>query len=1129
MHRLFNTFILCLLATMFGSVAFSQAPQASATFHLGSQVNPTEIKPGTADALPWIRKGVLPVGSILRSVIPNATLEALIQSDHRANDICYFFDPSPENPDWNPGSLQIGGYWPAGQVHLGFHTGWGSVGATVNETRYDTEWASLGNVDLATHQVFIGNLYNLAASWSGTMTIRYDGAGNDIVSFDLSGQNAVFSGGNNIALTVPYGAPLTNLTPYFQICDGATCTVNGFPVVSGVTPVDFTHPVVYTVTAPDGVSTQAYTVTINTEPASEACDLEAIKINLPGSRVTVMPSGSVVVNVPAGTTNAQLTALSPSLTLSAGATCAVPNPPLSLTAPTQYHVTAQDGVTTKDYTATVVQDAEDFTLFALLTDTSGLTSADYHYLSLVSVSKHQNNGIPAILTLSSPGDFDSDIYLQDYLRRYRPSAIKTVNFSAAVPEFSSSSITAASPLALSVSMATEQWASTNRVVLVSDEISAANYPNVLQASALAAALDAPMLYYNPADAALVENAIAQLGATSVIYVNAAGTKPAVATHLLRNPAAVVNYLASKNIRVDYFAVTNPRDTALISGSKLSLTAPFIAARRNGIVVPIESYVPDTTELFHYTGYSLISAELNDLYQSIGRYPEYLALVGNATSIPLSYNGPNEDTGLFNSAPTDFDYSNVDADVFADIAIGRIMAYNIFDATLLTSRISTYEQLLDGVWENNHAEVGGSWDFPEQGLLAANYGFQRMNFVGNLSPEQRVEAAIISHTDHSTQHVVGGAFSVDSKNILAPCTIFSAGCATAAIDFETLVDGYCSDNVCIPPTDRGEGLLAVNRLFKLGAISYAGATRSDPGSGRMMISGAENALLEGQPLGQCYKAGMDALTLPWDTGSRRNWIMLGDPGLRIHLPAAPAVSPAHHVVNAIDPLTDHLVVQVPDSLFVQQVNLSWCQHWGLTFPTTYWGTKPGLYGMDVDRYYMVRFTPDRPVLSVEALDTFPVFNAWVHGEISLGWIAPPTIDYRQDGKDLLVWTVRANVMDWGNPLGGTVPLAELANATFRINYSTVSGTNEGDEAPNSILLYPNPASQYVDVLFPGQNGNTRPMPEELFVYNAYGACVLHQKNPILISAGHLRINTAQLSSGIYFLKIGNITRKFMVVR
>jgi hypothetical protein len=1122
-------------------VAYSQTPQAAVTFNLGPVANPTALAPGMTGLVPWIAKESLSSGSILRSLGVNASLWAYAPigaGPVLASNIMAYIDSLPED-NGAGGILQVGSYWPEGGIPdnqtfanyngAGWSNGHNGPGTTVTDTKTENTWSNIGPIDLSKCQLSVGN-YQYTANYSGTMTVVYDGPGNDMVRFGIPGKPAIFRGGNTIDLILPFGTALTSLAPDFTICNGATCTVNGAPVVSGVTPIDFSNPVIYTVTAQDGISIKKYNVSI-TAPASTACNMDAFRINLPGSRVTLMPSGSVVVNVPAGTTNAQLAALMPNLTLSPGATCVSPNIPLSLTEPVHYLVTAQDGVTAKDYTATVIPNAEEFSLFALLTDTSGLTSADYDYLSLAPVSKHQNKGVPSVLMVSSPNDFSTDIYLQDYLRRYRPTEIKTINFSATIPNFSSSEVNAPSPLALSASLAISHWTTSSRIVLVSDELSTQNYPNVLQASALAAALDAPMLYYNPADALLVENAIAQLGATAVIYVNAAGTKPAIATQLLTTPASVVKYLKSQNIKVDYFAVTNPRDLTLRSGSKLSLTAPFIAARRTGIVVPVESYTPDTTEQFHYTGYPFISIELNELYQSIGRHPEYLALVGNATSIPLSYTQPNEQTGLYWSSPADLDYSNIDTDLFPDIAIGRIMAYNIFDATLLTSRISTYERLFDGVWENTTTDVGGQWNSAYQNVLAANYGFEATDLIGKTeSPTQRVEAAIISHNDHSSQHVLGGAFDVGSQNLIAPAAIFSGGCATAAIDFETLVDGYCVDTTCYPPSDRDQGLLVVNRLFKLGAVAFFGSIRVDTGSGKMKISNAVNSLLDGQPLGHCYMAGIDVFTYAWPSEERRNWILLGDPGLRIHVPSAPVISPTNYVVNAVDPVTDHLVVNVPSTLFTPLVDHTWCEHWQLNFPGTNWGEKPGLYGMDVERFYMVRFTPDRPVLSVEALDTFPTVNSWVWGNTRLGWVAPPAIDYRQDGKDQLVWVVRANIMDWANPAGGTVPLAEMTNATFRINYAEeLLGVSGGDNNPDGVLIYPNPASQYLDILFREPNGKAKQMQEEVLVYDAYGTCVLHQKNPAIIADGQLRISTAQLTAGIYFLKIGGVTKKFVVGR
>lgn len=1015
---------------------------ASVTYYLGTHAIYTTIQPGP-NTLPWIKKGTLPAGSILRAVIANATMEMKIQEDHEARFICFYIDPTPDDHyPVNTGCLEVGGYFRYGEVNVPINTGGWNIGDTANETHVAADWPSLGDMDLAARQVSIGNAFNLAAGWSGTMTVEYDGPGNDIVGFGLPGYPGVIAsapGGNTIAVTLPYGTALTNLAPTFTMCNGATCKkkVDNTPIVSGVTPINFTAPVVYTVTAQNGISTKDYTVTI-TAPPSTACDIKTFNANLAGSRATVLPtgpnSGTVVVNVPAGTTNPQLAALVPTLTLPPGATCVIPTPPLSLTAPVHYLVTAQDGVTTKDYTATVMTNAEDFRLFVVKTAATGLAAADYDYLSLVPVSRHANKGVPAVFAIANESDFTTNIYLQDYLRRYRPAAINTINFSATIPNFTSATINASGPLELSVAMATSHWTSSAKVVLVSDAVDTTNYPNVLQASALAAALDAPMIYYNANSAkqTLVQNAITQLGATEVIYVNASGTKPAMANFVLTNPATIINYLAGKGITVDYFATTNPTDLNLVTCAKLSLTAPFVAARRTGIVVPVTSWACNPNEAFHYTGYPAIKAELQQLYTAIGRYPSYLALVGSAHSIPLGYRVPNEDVGLYYGSPADLDYADVDADPFPDIAIGRIMAYDIFDATLLTSRISTYEQLFDGVWEKTMADVGGQWNSAFQNALGANYGFGSTDLISRLQPTQPVEAAIIGHNDHSSQHVLGGAFDVNSVNVLAPAAIFSEGCATAAIDLDVA------------------NLLVVNQLFKLGAVSFVGATRLDTGAGKLKQSAMVNALLAGETLGRGYMAGIDTMTWNGANDQRWNWIFLGDPGLRIHVPSAPVVAPASHTVTPESSDTATLTVNIPATLFTPEVDPTWCAHWGLTYPE-YWGEKAGLYGMDVDRFYLIRQTITKPVVSVEELDVWPTVNIWVQGNGKLGMIGQPTIDYQPDGTQQLVWAIRANIMDWPNSQS-PVPLAAMTSDSFRITYDLVPDiTSFNANLPGSDVL------------------------------------------------------------------------------
>lgn len=827
-----------------------------------------------------------------------------------------------------------------------------------------------------------------------------------------------------IEWTVPFETVLTNLAPVFTLSSG-TCTQK-----SGCIPSpNFTAgSKTYTVTA-NGV-TNVYAVTVTKAPPSTACDMNSFNVNFAGSRTSIFAmsdtTGKVVVNVPVGTTEGQLAALAPTLKLSREATCTLPSPALKFDVPVHYIVRAQDGKSAKDYTVTVTTNGSAYRLFVVKATPQGLSVADYDYLGLIPVSKHINNGVPAIFTVASTNDFATNVYLQDYLRRYHPTLINTINFTATIPHIASSPIMSPGSVELSVCMATNTWASSKDVVLVSDAINSKNYPNVLQASALASALDAPLIYYNSkaTKQALIKKAITTLGAREVIYVNAEKTKPALATLVLSNPETIVKYLDGRNIKVDYFAATNPKDLKLLSGSKLSLVAPFIAARRNGVVVPITSYAPNTKELFHYTGYEPISNELRQLYQGLGRYPDYLALVGNTASIPFSYSAPNEVAGSLENAPTDLDYAEADEDRFPDIAIGRIMAYTLFDATLYACRISTYEELFDGAWEKSLLGRG-------KDPMFSNYGFEFKEFLyRDVTRNKPFDAAIYLHGEHSAQSLLGGSFDTGSRHVLAPMVIHSTGCAAAAIDFETVNDG-------VQPPVMGAGeLIVVNTLVRLGAVSFLGSTRLCCGNEAAMRGAFQAAMFKGEPFGRCYLKGVTANSLnpddAWRMDLRRNWILLGDPAFKLNIPAAPRVAPPSYVVTHETPVTDVLTVNAAaySDFFKWQILPEHVEEWGITIPL-YMLNMPGLYfwdwgGQDGPNRlaYMVRHTTTRPVARVEQLGSCPA-NLGMDTEWGSGWV----VNANQDSTTDVLWHVRLIDFDWQ---AGAV-VNQVTNISFRITY------------------------------------------------------------------------------------------------
>lgn len=178
---------------------------------------------------------------------------------------------------------------------------------------------------------------------------------NDMTAFSLNGTSGIITG-TNIAVVLPYGTDLTDLTATFTTT-GEYVTVANTPQVSGVTPNSFISPVEYTVTAANG-NTQVYTVTVSIAPSDVA---EIATYSIDGNS-GVINGESIVVTLPYGTnisipmiatfnyTGTKITAkvLNVNVPQVSGVT------PNSFISPVNYTVTAADGVTTKQYSVTVL-------------------------------------------------------------------------------------------------------------------------------------------------------------------------------------------------------------------------------------------------------------------------------------------------------------------------------------------------------------------------------------------------------------------------------------------------------------------------------------------------------------------------------------------------------------------------------------------------------------------------------------------------------------------------------------------------------------------------------------------------------------------------------------------------------
>jgi hypothetical protein len=156
--------------------------------------------------------------------------------------------------------------------------------------------------------------------------------------------------GNSIAVTVPNGTPVTDLSP--------AITISGVSVspAAGV-PENFTNPVTYTVTSASG-ATQAFTVTVTVAPASADKAITSFGFTTalnPGHFLTTNVYGTITGNNIAVTVPILATrdGLVPTITVSTGATVAPVGGQL-FSSPVDYMVTAADG-TTQTYLVTVTK------------------------------------------------------------------------------------------------------------------------------------------------------------------------------------------------------------------------------------------------------------------------------------------------------------------------------------------------------------------------------------------------------------------------------------------------------------------------------------------------------------------------------------------------------------------------------------------------------------------------------------------------------------------------------------------------------------------------------------------------------------------------------------------------------
>ncbi len=654
----------------------------------------------------------------------------------------------------------------------------------------------------------------------------------------------------------------------------------------------------------------------------------------------------------------------------------------------------------------------------------GPSNYDLDYLAAVVASTALTDGQPSVLAVNDTNSLVNEAWHNDYIRRYKYSRALVVGqtittIPGVFPVTNLDSATAGVEQAKSIAQTV--WKSSTGAVVCS----ANDYSNALVASSLAARLRVPLLFSaEPGDLDVVFRSLA---VKSVLVVGApVSLTNSVTSKNLAGAAEVIRWLQAKCYPVNYVAAVNPTDrNAEKWDNKLSMASVLLAARRGGVIYPITNAAT----------YITVGAELKQLYAAVGTnyYPEYLLLGGNCTFIPFG-----QVTGLAGDDPdwgvlmTDTHYSNMDADTFMEIAVGRLVANNFSEASLIASRISTYDALKDGNWEKRMAEMGdwGAWAYLP---MLQNSGFALDDLKGTMyNNAPPLEYGMILHGAHSSWQQLGGAFQAPNgiTTLLAPAFVMSLGCSTVQLD--------------------QPGWQISKDLLRQGAVGFMGGTRSVAGTAEQIASDVVNSITDCGSLGHALRRGFQGLSVNvLDTGAfdsnimRYNWILIGDPALVLHVPTRPATRPADQKISS-DGQT--MTINSPDSWVIRP------------FPKvmlTEWGWSDTLHVVTGAGVSMVSANPGIP--GYHQLNPHFIAKYRTAGKISnitqqddmaapLGWSGSfgnhVHVDEHSDGTRTYLWRVR--LMDSDQKNGGSINRA-ITKVSYSISCSK-SGLGNGNRAP-----------------------------------------------------------------------------------
>jgi len=418
------------------------------------------------------------------------------------------------------------------------------------------------------------------------------------------------------------------------------------------------------------------------------------------------------------------------------------------------------------------------------------------------------------------------------------------------------------------------------------------------------------------------------------------------------------------------------------------------------------------------------------YILMGNQPEYLCLVGHLDAIP-AFIVAKGDVDL----QSDYPYSNVDDDRFAEICVSRIVADDAPAATLYASRALTYPDLLDDSWKFTVGEAmweNTYWPLFENAGFTKRVRHDREDLKWITKPDANgkkgkrsnrfeqdsglARVCAMTHMAHSMWTNLGQTYWWDSQALLGPTLVESGGCLTAALDRET----DCKS--------------VVSQLLRNGAVAFHGNARPGIAYQEHMRMEFWNHVLTGKTVGQAHREAQNSILLALMDGDEKAGgpnhhslfirTLFGDPALKMFVPAKLKSAPAGVTVKG-----DVVTVRGPARWWPVKMRVpeDWKKWYGKdlyvcrgagTHATRRWcGEEYDLEAM----YVNAEVRTPKKIKSITQLQSVPE---------PLGWGGKFWCDGHADGTCTYRWRVR--LLDFDQPTGTIV--SKLDSVDYGIEWS-----------------------------------------------------------------------------------------------